>query len=174
MKLLTYALGLALLGSILTNCTTHNRLQAERLAHAQTKTEFSQQVAAAQELRAEEEVKRRQAEQELRDAQEDHAQEVQTLHLDLDRARAAGRVASERLRDAATAAATRARAQCAAATPAEVRAATGDALDVLAYVFGRADERAGELASLAEQRGIAGRACERLYDEAHKKLKGLQ
>jgi hypothetical protein len=42
--------------------------------------------------------------------------------------------------------------------------ATGDALDLLAYVFGRADARAGELASIADKRGVAGRQCERSYD----------
>jgi hypothetical protein len=42
--------------------------------------------------------------------------------------------------------------------------ATGDALDLLADVFGRADERAGELAKIADERGIAGQQCERSYD----------
>ena len=42
--------------------------------------------------------------------------------------------------------------------------ATGDALDLLADMFGRADARAGELASIADKRGIAGRQCERSYD----------
>ncbi|WP_322038441.1 DUF2514 family protein [Burkholderia cenocepacia] len=41
---------------------------------------------------------------------------------------------------------------------------TGDALDLLADVFGRADARAGELASIADKRGVAGRQCERSYD----------
>jgi hypothetical protein len=43
-------------------------------------------------------------------------------------------------------------------------ATAGDALDLLADVFGRADERAGELARIADERGIAGRQCERSYD----------
>lgn len=42
--------------------------------------------------------------------------------------------------------------------------AAGDALDLLADVLGRADERAGELAKIADERGIAGRQCERDYD----------
>ncbi|WP_175710364.1 DUF2514 family protein [Burkholderia ambifaria] len=42
--------------------------------------------------------------------------------------------------------------------------ATGDALDLLAELFGRADERAGELAKIADERGIAGQQCERSYD----------
>ncbi|AYY97673.1 DUF2514 family protein [Burkholderia multivorans] len=42
--------------------------------------------------------------------------------------------------------------------------ATGDALDLLADLFGRADEAAGELARIADERGIAGQQCERSYD----------
>jgi len=42
--------------------------------------------------------------------------------------------------------------------------ATGNALDLLADVLGRTDERAGELAKIADERGIAGRQCERSYD----------
>ncbi|KVQ67892.1 hypothetical protein WT22_06265 [Burkholderia territorii] len=42
--------------------------------------------------------------------------------------------------------------------------ATGDALDLLADLFGLADERAGELAKIADERGIAGQQCERSYD----------
>ncbi len=51
------------------------------------------------------------------------------------------------------------RAGAAAGSP-----ATGDALDLLADVFGRADEAAGELARIADERGIAGQQCERSYD----------
>ncbi|MBR8301373.1 DUF2514 family protein [Burkholderia dolosa] len=42
--------------------------------------------------------------------------------------------------------------------------ATGDALDLLADVFGRTDDAAGELAKIADERGIAGQQCERSYD----------
>ncbi|EEE06842.1 MULTISPECIES: DUF2514 family protein [Burkholderia cepacia complex] len=42
--------------------------------------------------------------------------------------------------------------------------ATGDALDLLADVLGRADEAAGELAKIADERGIAGKQCEADYD----------
>ncbi|AJY19158.1 DUF2514 domain-containing protein [Burkholderia multivorans] len=51
------------------------------------------------------------------------------------------------------------RAGAAAGSP-----ATGDALDLLADLFGRADERAGDLAKIADERGIAGQQCERSYD----------
>ncbi|HHT8903079.1 TPA: DUF2514 family protein [Burkholderia cenocepacia] len=42
--------------------------------------------------------------------------------------------------------------------------ATGDALDLLADVLGRSDETSGELAKIADDRGIAGQQCERDYD----------
>jgi hypothetical protein len=42
--------------------------------------------------------------------------------------------------------------------------AAGDALNVLANVFSRADARAAELARIADERGTAGAACERSYD----------
>jgi hypothetical protein len=43
-------------------------------------------------------------------------------------------------------------------------APAGDPIGVLADVLGRADERAGVLAGIADQRGVAGAACERAYD----------
>ena len=42
--------------------------------------------------------------------------------------------------------------------------AASDALDLLADVLGRADERAGELAAYADAARIAGQQCERDYD----------
>ncbi|MCA7965711.1 DUF2514 domain-containing protein [Burkholderia cenocepacia] len=52
--------------------------------------------------------------------------------------------------------------------------AAGDALDLLADVLGRTDEAAGEFARIADERGIAGRQCERSYDalivDAHTNL----
>ncbi|WP_423379546.1 DUF2514 family protein [Burkholderia sp. LMG 32019] len=43
-------------------------------------------------------------------------------------------------------------------------AAAGGALDLLADVFGRTDEAAGEFARVADERGIAGRQCEGDFD----------
>ncbi|HDR9100669.1 DUF2514 domain-containing protein (plasmid) [Burkholderia vietnamiensis] len=40
----------------------------------------------------------------------------------------------------------------------------GDALDLLADVLGRADQRSGELAEYADRARIAGQQCERDYD----------
>ncbi|MBA9898520.1 DUF2514 family protein [Burkholderia cepacia] len=72
---------------------------------------------------------------------------------------AAGRAADGLRRQVAALVADVRRAGAAAGSP-----TTGDALDLLADVFGRADERAGELAKIADERGIAGQQCERSYD----------
>ncbi|KVE27263.1 hypothetical protein WS67_12240 [Burkholderia singularis] len=48
-------------------------------------------------------------------------------------------------------------------TPTAGSAPTGDALDLLADVLGRADTRAGELAEYADRARIAGEQCERDY-----------
>ncbi|WP_115678399.1 DUF2514 family protein [Cupriavidus neocaledonicus] len=77
-------------------------------------------------------------------------------------ARAAGAVAEQlRVRAAQLAAAARAAGHSAAAGGG---AATGDPLDVLTDVLGRADARAGELAEYADRARVAGLACERSYD----------
>ena len=164
-------LGALLLGSILTNCNTDRKLQAERLEHQNTKTTYAAQVAAAEKQRADEETKRRKAEQELTHAQEQHGKEIAALRTDVDRARARAAVESSRVQDAAAAAAQRARAQCPNPRASDLGASAGDPIGVLADVLGRADARAGELADLADQRYLAGRACEREYDNARETLK---
>jgi hypothetical protein len=45
-----------------------------------------------------------------------------------------------------------------------------DALDLLAQLFGRADDRAGELAAFADLAHAAGRTCERAYDAIEREL----
>jgi hypothetical protein len=169
-NVLTGVLGALLLGSILTNCNTDRKLQSERLAHQTTQTQHAEQVAAAEKLRADEEAKRRKAEQELTHAQEAHAKEVSALRVDLDGARSRAAVESGRVRDAAASAAARARAQCADPSAPNLGTPAGDPIGVLADVLGRADERAGILADLADSRYLAGRACEREYDAARKTL----
>lgn len=73
---------------------------------------------------------------------------------------AAAGAAGSRLRDAYAAALKRCTNPPAAAGSAP--AASAD--DVLAYVQRRIDEAAGELAKVADDRGTAGRACERAYE----------
>ncbi len=43
-------------------------------------------------------------------------------------------------------------------------AAARAAVDLLADLFGRASDRAAQLARVADDRGVAGQACERAYD----------
>ena len=74
------------------------------------------------------------------------------------------------IRDAARAYAQRAGQVCADTTAAELRASAASALDVLADVFSRAEQRATELAGIADERWIAGAACVRLYQEARATL----
>ncbi|AQQ50134.1 DUF2514 family protein [Burkholderia cenocepacia] len=74
-------------------------------------------------------------------------------------AAAAGRAADGLRRQVAVLVADVRRAGAAAGSP-----AASDAIGLLADVFGRADERAGELAKIADERGIAGQQCERSYD----------
>ncbi|WP_321944512.1 DUF2514 family protein [Burkholderia cenocepacia] len=52
--------------------------------------------------------------------------------------------------------------------------ATGDALDLLADVLGSIDERAGELAKVADDRGIAGKQCEADYDSLTTEVKNAR
>jgi Tfp pilus assembly protein PilE len=146
------------------------QLNTERTARAQTVAAFATYRAAAEQASREAEAKNRQTETELRNAQEINAAEVAALYLDLERARAHARTASVGLQNAASAAAARARAQCANTTAADLGTPAGDALGMFAYVLGLVDERAGRLADIAEQRGIAGNACARAYDEAREAL----
>lgn len=142
------------------------RLSNEKTNHAETKASYANQVAIAEAATRAESERNRAIEQELRNAEQSHAAEVETLRADLDLARRAGRVASSRLLGAAETAALNARAGCQASASAELRKAADDSARVLAHVLGLIDERAGVLADVAEQRGIAGRACQRRYEEA--------
>jgi hypothetical protein len=166
----TKILAVGLVVSLSATWYSSHLLNIERTAHADTRTAYAAQVAHAERVAREQSEKNRSTEQELRNAQETHAAEVKALHLNLDRALARAAVESRRVQDSANAAAARARAQCANTTASDMGTAAGDAIGVLAIVLGRADERAGILADIAEQRGIAGRACERAYDEAREAL----
>ena len=169
-RLAAPVLALALAASLAGNVASWVKLSAERNAHNSFRTETAESLAAAERERADLAESRRKTEQELIDAQETHAAEVEAVRSELDAARTAGRVESGRVRDAARAYAQRARAQCADTTAAELRASAADALDVLADVFSRAEQRATELAGIADDRGIAGRACEREHDKARAAL----
>lgn len=165
-----YALIIA--GLAASNFVTGNRLSAEKLAHQIAKTEYAQRVADAERQRADQESRNRQIEKELSDAIQAHKKEVSAVLADLADSRAAGRVGSQRVRDAAAATAQLAGQACAASGAARVRETADSAARVLADVFSRAEQRATNLAGIADERGIAGRSCERLYEEARNQLKG--
>jgi vacuolar-type H+-ATPase subunit I/STV1 len=155
-------------GLSLTNCATHILLQSERLEHQTSKTEYAQRVADAERQRAEQEAQHRAIEQELSHAVENEREKAQALYAEVDSTRAAGRVASERLRNAARATAKLSGEVCANTAAASVRETAASAARVLADVFAESEQRAGILAATADQRSIAGRACEQAYDTARK------
>ena len=157
-------------GLVLTNCVSHTRLQSEQAAHANSRAAYAGQVAAAEKARADEEAKRRQTKQELDDANEKHAREVEAVHEARAVDRAAGAAVAGRLRDAGRETAKLASQVCSASATAEVRAAAADAADLLADLRERADQTAGELARALDDAHFAGRSCERVYKEAREAL----
>ena len=148
-------------GAISSAAVSSYRLKSAQAIHAEY-------VAGAEKAARQMSEQYRAKELEIARAQEVNAAETKALHLDLGRARNRAAVQSARMRDAINAAAQRAREGCAVATTTDLRPPTDDPIGVLADVLGRADERAGVLADLADRRGIAGRACERAYDDARK------
>jgi vacuolar-type H+-ATPase subunit I/STV1 len=153
-----------------TNAYTAWQLSAERKAHQSFRLETSERVAAAERQRADQEAKNRQIEQELINAQEAHAAEVEAIREQRDAARVAGRVVADRVRDAARATAVLAGQVCADSAAAGVRATAATAAGMLADLRERADERAGILAQFATDAHLAGRACEREHDKARAAL----
>ena len=149
-----------------TNAYTAWQLSSERKAHQSFRLDVAERVAAAERQRADQEAKNRQIEKELINAQEAHAAEVQTVRQQLDATRASGRVVADRVRDAARATAALAGQACADTTSAAVRETAERAARVLADVYVEAEQLAGELAATADDRGLAGRACERAYQES--------
>lgn len=114
-------------------------------------------ATAAQKAVDDAETQRRMAEQQgiVHDAQ------LQASAAHVDAARADGARDALRLQLAAFVAANRRPADSPASSGS---APAGDALDVLADVLSRADQRAGDLAKLADDRGTAGAACQHAYE----------
>jgi small-conductance mechanosensitive channel len=137
---------------------------------ATTQAQWDAERLATQTARANQEAKNRQIEQELNDATEKHGQEVAALSVAVAAADTRARAAAAGLRSATQAAANRARQVCAAPGASELRPPTDDPIGVLADVLGRIDDRATDLARIADDRGLAGRACEREFDTARDKL----
>lgn len=137
--------------------TWENRaLQAEKAEHAQDKEHAAEaQTQAVNAARAEEQ--RRTA------AQSEIANDANTQRTAALADAFAARAAAGSLRDQVASLVRSAKA-ARHSTAAAGSAPTGDALDLLADVLGRADERAGELAKIADDSRIAGQQCERDYD----------
>lgn len=155
-------------GAIATSCTQGVRLDHEKAKHSETKTAFADYRADVERQRAEASEKARQKEQELSNAYLEAQAQAEALREQLDADRAAGRVASQRLRDAAATAALAARAQCAGSTAAAVSETAERAARVLERVLAELDERAGVLADFADRSRAAGLQCEALHDQAVK------
>lgn len=121
--------------------------QARQLADAERN---AIQLARGEELRRQAAVN-----EVTRNAQE----QIDQARADADRARAA----ADSLRDQAKRVASKAGAACGNTGAASAgRAATATAM-VLADLFGRADEAAGQLAQYADRARVAGQACEQAY-----------
>jgi hypothetical protein len=121
--------------------TIENQRHAARAESARRSTEQEREAVIRQEI--------------------EHAQLVaEQVLADSGRARAE----SERLRIATAATAARCRARGPDPGPAAVGPPASSAGDLLAYVQGRLDEAAGELAEEADRRGSAGASCERIHD----------
>lgn len=124
-----------------------------------------QQLADTQRALAAEQVNR-QKEQELRNAAESNARQVQTELAEARRAGAAADAAGNRLRQqvAQLVAAAKARPAPSTAGAGAAGASESDALDLLAQLHSRTDEAAGAIAAVADDARIRGIACERAYD----------
>jgi hypothetical protein len=144
-------------GAIATSCTQTVRFEREQSKHAQYRADIDRQRAEASE-------QARQKEQELSHAATQAQAQADALREQLDRDRAANRVAGQRLRDAAATAALRADQQCQASTSAAVGEARKSAARVLADVFAEADQHAGVLAESLDRSRMAGLQCQQLYD----------
>lgn len=161
------------------NCSTSHRLDSERGAHAQTKTdhantkaEFSEYRAAAARTALILSEKNRATEQQLEDEKTANTQLAQQALDAVMHAASVDLAARRRVQDAARDAADAARTRCAAAGAPGYSTPGHDPIGVLADVLGRADARAGELAAVADASRVRGLTCERAYDAARQALNG--
>lgn len=128
-----------------------------RASWADTRAEAERMRAKAESVQREEETRRQ---QEKDNAILEAKSKLAVMATDLVRANRA----AASLRDAAQAAAKRASEARGSASPGTGGTPAQDAAGVLADVLASIDERAGILAKIAGERGIAGATCERSYD----------
>ena len=150
-------------------------VQTVRLAnaerdHARAVGVFNAAAAAAERKAREQSETYRAKEKELRNAHDKIERETQATlaaaNAGADRAVAAGQRLRRELADYLTAH----RERATAAAAANQCATDGPALDLLADLFRRADQRAGELAAIADTARARGAACERAHDAAREAL----
>ena len=165
-----YAILLA--GALAAAGVAQTRFLNERTNHAIAVSVFESRVADAEAATRAQSEKNRATEQELRNAQDQNAQQAEALLAAVDYAVTVDRVASQRLRDAAEDLAAVARSRCAASPAVSGSEAGDDPIGVLADVLGRADRRAGELAAIADESRIRGLTCEAEYSRAREALAG--
>lgn len=165
-----YALLLA--GALAAAGVAQTRFTNERSNHATTQAQFSEAVAIAEKMARLQSEKNRAIEQELRNAQDQNAEQAQALLAALDYAATVDRVASQRLRDAAQDLAAVARSRCANSTAPDGSPAGADALDLFAELLGSVDEAAAGYAAAADESRIRGLTCEAEYERARKALAG--
>ena len=146
------------------------RLANAQRDHARAVGVFNAAAAAAERKAREQSETYRAKEQELRNAHDKIERETQAAlaaaTAGADRAVAAGQRLRRELADYLTAH----RERATAAAAANQCAPDGPALDLLAELFRRADQRAGELAAIADTARARGNACERAYDAARETL----
>lgn len=140
--------------------------QAERAAHANTKANHSEHMAALFKQAAEAGEHIRKIEKELSDATIEHASKVDSLLSAGRRLAVRNAGDAERLRNEATAFASSARCSDSTAT-ANITPSPSAAM-VLADLLGRADARAGDLAAALDEARARGLACEADYDRVAK------
>jgi hypothetical protein len=155
-------------GALATSCVQTTRVSMVKADHATTRAQFAERVAQAEEAARIQSEKNRAIEQELSHAQAETERETASLRGELDRARAAGNVASVRLRDTVAAVATATLAGCTATASAELRQTAATAARVSADVLAELEQRSRLLGATADDRYLAGRACERQYEAAVK------
>ena len=146
------------------------RLANAQRDHARAVGVFNAAAATAERKAREQSETYRAKEQELRNAHDKIERETQATlaaaTAGADRAVAAGQRLRRELADYLTAH----RERATAAAAANQCAPDGPALDLLAELFRRADQRAGELAAIADTARARGNACERAYDAARETL----
>jgi hypothetical protein len=147
-------------------------LANERAARSKDATGYAQAVAQATAATLAQEQSNRQTEKDLENAKSENATTTQAL-LDANAAAAArAGVESGRLRDAARAAAARAREACPDAGTQYAVTPGPDAIGLLADVLGLASDRAEKLAAVADDARTHGLSCERDFDNARALING--